>query len=288
MPPKKKSTKAAQLLPQPAQSDYDTDAANITDAALAMDPQPPPDRSIAELNMLVLRRYLPDIEHIISIAPFAVVYLFSPDTQQWEKSGHEGTLFVCQLSAEATGHARYKVFILNRKSLDNFLVELTSGEDIEITSDYVILQIPGEEDTPNIYGLWILPDEDSALGARDMVANAIQDCAVRAEHGQSEIQNGHSATPSYNLDGVADMEEDATSAMPQPTGQTIDLMALFGKPPPSSENHPQRPPNMSHQFSSNPDTDFFRTVSNAAPPVQQQQPSHRNDLLDLFNSAKKG
>ena len=44
----------------------------------------------------------------------------------------EGTLFVCQLSGER--HPRYNVAILNRKSMDNFITELVSEEDIEITA----------------------------------------------------------------------------------------------------------------------------------------------------------
>ena len=44
----------------------------------------------------------------------------------------EGTLFVCQLSGER--HPRYNVAVLNRKSMDNFITELVSEEDIEITA----------------------------------------------------------------------------------------------------------------------------------------------------------
>ena len=73
---------------------------------------------------------------------------FSPETQQWEKSGIEGTLFVCQ-----TTGPRYNVVILNRKSLDNFITELKSGEDIEITEQYIILQVLGEGEAPSIFGV---------------------------------------------------------------------------------------------------------------------------------------
>jgi hypothetical protein len=153
MPPKKRTTtRPAQRQPQQVVSDYDeTDTAAFTDNAAA-NIAPPPSRTNTELNLLVLRRYCPDVERIVQIAPFAVVYSFSPDTQGWEKIGTEGTLFVCQLAGAS--YSRYSVIILNRKSLDNFIVELVSAENVEITDSYVILQSPGEDGVDQIYGLF--------------------------------------------------------------------------------------------------------------------------------------
>lgn len=259
---------------------------------------PPPTRTNTELNLLVLRRYVPSIERIIAIAPFAVVYLFSAETQQWEKSGHEGTLFVCQLDAEETGYVSYSVVILNRKGLDNFITELVSGEDIEITEQYVILQVMGEDGTPNIYGLWIFSDDANAPHTREVVANAIQECAVRAESARAEGRNGHAAVPSYNLDGTADIEpevEFTSTQLPQ-GGQQIDLLSLFGKPADSYKEQlaAQQPLQQSllrpARFSSTADTDFFRTSNSPATSLQQQRqpPPQQDALLDLFKSASRG
>lgn len=292
MGPRKKSTRAAQSNPQPV-TDYDTDT-NLTDAtASAM--AAPPVRSNNELNLLVLRRYVPEMQQIICIAPFAVVYLFSPDSQQWEKCGIEGTLFVCQLQpAQSGGHARYNVVILNRKSLDNFVTELTSGEDIEITEQYVILQVIGEDGTPNIYGLWIFSDDQDQVDTREVVANAIQECAVRAEQGSG--QNGHSQPEVYNLDGAAEMpEEHEIPAPTQPamTGQQIDLLSLFGKSAttaPIAATQDESIPPQHGRFLATADTDFFRTTNSPGVPHQHQTqpPSQQNVLLELFKSAKRG
>lgn len=301
MPSKKKTTRAAQLQPQPAPSDYDTDTA-ATDAPPPM-AQPPPARTNTELNLLVLRRYVPETERIIAIAPFAVVYLFSPETQQWEKSGHEGTLFVCQLSSNEMGYARYNVVILNRKSLDNFITELVSGEDIEVTEQYVILQVLAEDGTPNIYGLWIFSDDENAPNTREVVANTIQECAIRAEHARAggyQVQNGHSPVPEYNLEDAAEssLQEDITPVQTQPPGQQIDLLSLFDRPSTFSNSPlPQQGPSAPQQqyghparFASSADTDFFRSSNSPAAAVQQQTqpPPQQNALLDLFKSARKG
>ena len=287
MPTKKKNTRAAQLVPQaqPAQSDYDTDTANVTDA-LPPSMAPPPARTNTELNLLVLKRYVPSIERIISIAPFAVVYLFSPETQQWEKSGVEGTLFVCQLSGG--DYPRYNVVILNRKSMENFITELVSGEDIEITEEYVILQVMGEDGSPNIYGLWIFSEEDDEPSIREVVANAIQECAVRAEISRGSVDEydfNHYGPEPYNLDGATEIpEEHVSPPPPQRTSQQIDLLSLFGKSAVRTDSEP--PP---ARFTPTADTNFFRS-SNSPATVQQQghRPTQPNALLELFKSAKEG
>ena len=307
MPSKKKNSRAAQLQPQPqpTQSDYDTDTANVTDAA-PTSMAPPPARTNTELNLLVLRRYVPSIQRIISIAPFAVVYLFSAETQQWEKSGVEGTLFVCQLSGSP--YPRYSVVILNRKSMDNFITELVSGEDIEITEQYVILQVLGEDGTPNIYGLWIFSDDESTPNTREVVANAIQECAVRVEHAKATAngsgQDGYEPPPPYNLDGAMEdtIEENPTPVATQVEGQQIDLLSLFAKPstaacqePPQQSQMTLDQPVLERQepqparFTSTADTDFFRSSHSPAVPQQQQSqpPPQQNTLLDLFKSTKK-
>ena len=300
MPSKKKHARAAQLQPQPQPtSDYDTDTAAITDVPPSM--APPPNRTNTELNLLVLRRYVPDIERIISVAPFAVVYLFSPETQQWEKSGVEGTLFVCQLAG--TQYPRYSVVILNRKSLDNFIMELVSGEDIEITEQYVILQVIGDDGTPNIYGLWIFSEDDNTPSVREVVANAIQECAVRAEMASANATKLESEVyqqpEPYNLDGGKDKihHEEVQAAVQPPSAQHVDLLSLFNKPPvTTNRSGPSQAsihPNSNYaepqpaRFTPAADTDFFRSSNSPASLQQQnQRPPQSNVLLDLFKSAK--
>lgn len=129
------------------------------------------------------------------------MYLFSPDTQQWEKSGVEGTLFVCQLEPEEVYGSssfveRYSVTVLNRKGLENFSTELLSANDVEITEQYVILQVMAEDGTPQIIGLWIFsePPPSSTAQTREINAQIIQECASRAENSRvlaAQTSQGH-------------------------------------------------------------------------------------------------
>ena len=309
MPPKKRVTRAAQLQPQPAVSDYDeTDTATFTDNAAALI-APPPSRTNTELNLLVLRRYCPDVERIVQIAPFAVVYSFSPETQGWEKIGTEGTLFVCQLAG--ANYSRYSVIILNRKSLDNFIVELVSADNVEITDSYVILQSPSADGVEQIYGLWIFSEENTTPTTQEVVAMAIEECALRAEEGRkmAEDPDESELTARYGPDGVEQANFPYQTQPPieptqimqpmPPAGQQIDLMQLFGKPQAQQQQQQQRMPQpapqmeldhyyqqhqqQQHQqqhyqpvqqpkFASNPDTDFFRSSHSPAVQAQAQQP----------------
>src|ERR1700761_1327198 len=84
---------------------------------------PPPTTDFAStseaLNLKVLRRHYPNVLTILHIAPYAVLYTFSA-TQQWEKTGIEGTLFIVHQSPDHVASAhdvqpqKFSVIILNR------------------------------------------------------------------------------------------------------------------------------------------------------------------------------
>jgi len=120
-----------------------------------------------------------------------VLYAFNPANSAWEKSGIEGTLFVCSLTSPMSekGQERYAVTILNRRGLENFWLELTRGEEVEITAEYVILQ-GGEGEEGKVYGLWIFEEgAGSTKGIREITAKLIKECA-EAAGGAADDGNG--------------------------------------------------------------------------------------------------
>lgn len=144
-PKRQNNNHRPQIPAHPSAYDSDNAAAYLADMHEA-EPQQTDDRphqplrTNEELNLSVLRRHDPSINTILSHAPYAVVYVFSPATQQWEKSGVEGTLFVCQRAQGSLGEERYSIFVLNRRGLGNFNIPLTDGENVELTEEYVILK----------------------------------------------------------------------------------------------------------------------------------------------------
>ena len=289
-PRKIKQRYSQSYLQQPHQpSDYESDVNYVSDA-----PPPPPTRSNAELNLSVIRRHDPAITSILSIAPYAVVYIFSPASQQWEKSGIEGTMFVCQLSPSELGAERYSVAVLNRRSLDNFRVELLDGSDVEITEDYVILQSNDEDGNPQVYGLWIFsePPPSSTANSRAINAQIIQECAIQAETTRKMAEQ--------NIQANEPLGEEFEIVESEPMERQLSLKELFGQQREQDDGWSVRshsPQIKQPQFVPSADTDFFRTARRHVQPPQQQQPpatnsvqqsNHGRNLLDLFRTAGQG
>ncbi|KAI3129559.1 hypothetical protein CBS147330_5189 [Penicillium roqueforti] len=239
-------------------TDNESDAPYYSD----MQQQPaPPLRSNEELNLSVIRRHKPSVTSILSLAPYAVVYIFSPTTKQWEKNGVEGTLFVCQETQGELGEDRYTAFVVNRRGLDNFDLPLTEGENVEITEEYVILKAEesaegeagqngiadplhpqnlseNQTGTNNvrIYGLWIYsePPPNSTAESRTINAQMILECATHAGESMKLARERLEAMRQTSLHAAAmaastqapPMEELQTGV---PMGRHISLQDMFGQ-----------------------------------------------------------
>jgi hypothetical protein len=271
MTPKKtrKSTHQRQPSNLHPVSDYDTDAAGFTDQGLPQTDPPPASRTNEELNLAVLQRHKPDVVSILSTAQYTVVYRYSAASSSWEKCGVEGSLFVVQLQhqywddehlalpeEEHIFALRYGVVILNRRGLENFEAELSNGDDVEVTDEFVILQIKhdqhatsGHQDSasePDIIGLWIFSEPPPSSTAQSRVINAtmIRDCALQAEASRNAAQaafdEAERATGLNNGHGHHQPQEDANGAVQPrdapiegessiPMGRQLSLRQLFGQ-----------------------------------------------------------
>jgi hypothetical protein len=223
MTPRKPKQRQQHHRPNPSliqASDYESDIQNY---ALSHN-IPPPTRTNTELNLSVLRRYNPSILTILSIAANAVIYLFTPSTQQWEKSGVEGTLFVCEQTPPSSAvDAGYCVVVLNRRGLDNLILDLSQAQDVEVTAELLILRFQ-EGEAQKVMGIWIHEDKDDT---REINAGLIQQCwekvtsknAKYTPSGEAVGNNSFSTVESGSAraDGVA------------VGGRRISLTDLFGQ-----------------------------------------------------------
>ena len=194
-------------------SDYESDANYISDI-----PLPPIQRTDEELNFSVLQRHNQDVISLEYVAPYAVVYQFSSESQQWEKSGIEGTAFVCGLLPDKQSTQRYEVTVLNRRGLNNFTLELMNVSDVEVTEEYIILNST-HDGVPHVYGLWVFsePAPSSTFHHRTAIAHKIQECAEKAEAGRRLAQeHTESEHDEYNDDGI-------------PMGRQLSLKEMFGQ-----------------------------------------------------------
>ncbi|KAL5119037.1 hypothetical protein ACEQ8H_002961 [Pleosporales sp. CAS-2024a] len=241
MAPHKARARPPQHAPPPP-SDYETDA---PPAAVEV-PRPPP-RSNEELNLSVLRRVYPELRAIEHVTPFAALYAFNLDTQAWDKVGIEGTLFICQLTPADTGAERYCAVILNRKGLDNFYLELTSSEHMEITDPYIIVQ--GEN---HVYGLWIFADPPPAT-----TANCRAETADKIMHIADRAHASRQARERAGKNGLKQAAEHTDAAASTPMGRQLSLRELFGQ---------QREQDAGFSINSH--------NSHPAPTAHMQQPAH--------------
>ena len=268
-------------------SDYESDANYLSDVP------PPAERTDDELNLAVLQRHNRAITSIEYIAPYAVVYIFSPESQQWEKSGIEGTAFVCSLLPSLELSFRYSVMVLNRRGLENFDIELLSAEDVEITDEYIILQSE-KHGVLKVYGLWVFsePPPSSTSHHRAAIAKMIQECAERVSMGRRTVFE----TEEENEDEIEDSI---------PMGRQISLKELLGQQRQQDDawsvrsHSPHRAPAaqqrilQTNQFKPSPDTDFFRTPQRHAKPpspaVSAQSTGGQQDvLMNIFRKATEG
>ncbi|EXJ93118.1 hypothetical protein A1O3_01675 [Capronia epimyces CBS 606.96] len=197
---------------------------------------PPPDRTNEELNLSVLRRINPAISSILSIAPYAVVYEFSPAPQpEWTKTGVEGSLFICELTPGRYGEDRYCAIVLNRRGLDNFEAELREGENagVEVTGEYVIISFK-EGHEQKIYGVYIFHDApgSSTEHAQKLNGDLMKSLADHAGASRQAAEAAASAAVAQHTNGHMQQAEEilqhhqANAALP---GQQISLQQLFGQ-----------------------------------------------------------
>ncbi|KAF7514376.1 hypothetical protein GJ744_000146 [Endocarpon pusillum] len=273
----------------PQISDYESDTAY---AYLSDQPPstqlPVPSRTIDELNLSVLQRYNPSIKSIPCVAPYAVIYTFSPLPEPaWIKSGVEGSLFICQLEPGELGEDRFTAIVLNRRGLENFEAQLQEDETggVELTDDYIIVtsNVSGQ---PTASGIWVFsegPGSSTAI-TRDLVAQFVKEKAVEAGQSRKAAEEARKqrSTALYPL-----YQQD--NGFGAPMGRQISLQEMLGQQrkeddewsikmhSPDGSQPPSLPIRVSRQAQQGPQ-----------PVTQQQQHPQalsQNHLRDLFMKA---
>ncbi|KAI0117935.1 PH domain-like protein [Nemania sp. FL0031] len=210
-------------------SDYESD----TPQYMASHPSMQPAAALAartntELNLSVLQRYLPSITTVLSIAANAVVYTFQHPSE-WKRTNLEGTMFICsQRKAPGAAGETGCLFILNRKGLQNFILDLDTVSDFELAGDLLIFKLDyaahemhlesGEAVRPLVLGLWTYAEDKTD---REMNAALITDMwsqALRTREARAQAAASGSAT-------FAALPDAGPAA--QATGRKLSVSDLF-------------------------------------------------------------
>ncbi|KAK1753307.1 hypothetical protein QBC47DRAFT_388177 [Echria macrotheca] len=228
-----------------AASDHESDAANYMETH----PQAPEaaesqTRSNTELNLSVLRRYLPRIESIRSIAANAVVYTLSDATTGWERRDTEGTMFVCQQEALVTDMGlvvpNVCVFVLNRRGLENLAVDLVRVSDCEIVDGLISLRLEqdgglgsGGEGTGEVIGLWVHADEEDTRDTNwAIIKEAWEEARLALQGIAAAVAEADQAAEQTDVDdggALADSQPDIPGRNGAAVGRQISVAELFGQ-----------------------------------------------------------
>ncbi|KAF3063697.1 Dcp1-like decapping family protein [Daldinia childiae] len=213
-------------------SDYESDTAYY----MASHPPPPAAalaaRTNTELNLSVLRRYRPSITSILSIAAHAVVYVFTPPAK-WDRSTVEGPLFICAQDEDGEAAAADGcLFILNRKGLQNLILDLSTVSNFELATDLLSFkldqegpQIPmenGESVRPKVIGMWIYAEDDQDRRTNSALINEMWSKARSAP----DEAGGAPASPPTSGSAGDDVEDVSVAQGP---GRQVSLNELFGR-----------------------------------------------------------
>lgn len=120
-------------------------------------------------------------------------------------------MFVCAQSPLPESHQpRACVFVLNRRALDNLVVDLARVSHVEIAGELVILKVEGNwEEGDKVIGLWIHNDKDET---REINGAMIQESWKVARTGDAAEGQGPEAGPAM-----------------QAIGRRLSLSDLFGQ-----------------------------------------------------------
>ena len=145
------------------------------------------------------------------------------------KSGVEGTLFVCQLTpSPITGAERHCIVILNRKGLENVIIESGEIANVEITDEFLLLQFNRQDDSlggevSNILGFFMHDYEEFP---REHICQLVKQHweIAMADRAQTESQAGM-------VENYADESfgGKALGVEYKPMGRRLSLTELFGQ-----------------------------------------------------------
>ena len=211
-------------------SDYDSEAYYTTPA--------PPARDRDDINFTVLKRYEPQLEAIIVCAPHAKVYTLQDG--EWVVEEVEGSLFICRLTpSPITGGSRYCLMMLNRKGMDNLIIEFGKIANMEVPvgangERFLMLKFQSQENAymaeidpamrdEKIIGLFLHCDEHpSQQEILDICLEHFDETILDKK--RAEIEGGIFDT--YAVESLGSIEPNGAQIAPM--GRRLSLSELFG------------------------------------------------------------
>jgi len=182
-------------------------------------------RSNEQINHTVLQRYVPNLQAIIAIAPSTQLYTFSPETEQWDKTNTEGTLFVCELlPSPSTGLVEHCVVVLNRKGMENLIIATKEIENVEGAEPFLLITLRSLGELKTL-GLFIYDDQTEAKSYTWKLITQLWEQAMQ-QRGQEIALTGQSGLKDAHGEEIAkSLSMHGQSGM----GRRLSMTELFGQ-----------------------------------------------------------
>ncbi|XP_049329023.1 mRNA-decapping enzyme 1B [Astyanax mexicanus] len=105
-----------------------------------------------DISLAALQRQDPYINNIVDVASQVALYTFNNETNEWEKTEIEGTLFVYTRLASP----KHGFTIMNRLSMENLTEPITKDLDFQLQDPFLLYR----NARLSIYGIWFYDKED--------------------------------------------------------------------------------------------------------------------------------
>lgn len=186
------------------------------------------DKSVAQqMNLSVLQRIDPSVDQILSAAGHVALYKLDQETSSWTQRNVEGSLFL--LSRQTEPH--YRIFILNKKSQENYVEDVLPGLSTELTPPYLYFTNQKDE----VLGIWFfevaecvkLDDWIGRLRDKGFKRTKLKGPAAVTSAQKPEENFWDKLATTTQADGDARLAPAPASAAPAMGDQHNDLTRLF-------------------------------------------------------------
>ncbi|CEG69746.1 hypothetical protein RMATCC62417_05766 [Rhizopus microsporus] len=227
-----------------------------------------------KLNLEVLKRHDPNITDILDQSAHAVVYKFDIEKKSWEKLGYEGVMFLTK-----------------GLSIENYCLNLTDFEDINLTDEFIIYQTTEGE----ACAIWLFEkkDRERILAKVQKLHEGIKNLPATPKKQQQQ--------PEPKVDILEMLKRGSTKSTPIPEKQqqqqqpiqqnspkqTTDLLGLLKKASIQTqpENELRRVPEPSEQQQQKPPVNLIVPTMTPQPPTAPPVPNARNlSLLQVLQN----
>lgn len=137
----------------------------------------------------------------------------------------EGTLFVCELTpSPLTGATRHCVVVLNRRGLENLIIETSEIENVEITDQFLLITLRSLGELKTL-GFYMYEDKTDTKGVNCQLIMNYWELAMK------DRQQQHQLGERFGLQNqqAEDMARQMSNSGQRPMGRRLSLTELFGQ-----------------------------------------------------------